>query len=449
MSSQTTFTRLHRPLGVRVYNAAARLLHKAGVPVGRLDVESLTAAARKKTGLDAFGEDGFREGLQRMLASYNEEAALTPAGRGLMRLNILGLLKNRLMIENEIRRDPGIVEQPVRRPLIIAAMPRTGTTLLYNLLSQDPKSRPLLTWEALFPVPRERERAKDPDPRIRRTALIIKTLYGLAPHLRTIHPTDPEGPEECSRLLMNTFVTSYALLEGRLPRYTEWLTQVPQETLDTAYRHYYRQLQLLQRQRPPRGHWLLKSPAHVFGVQSLLDVFPDACIVQIRRDPGEVLASTCSLFATYRGIFSDDIRTEHIGREVGTLFAEGLRRSAAARHHAEPGRVLDLEYRDLVADPIGTIRGIYDHFGYEYSPSLEQGAKGWCAHNPKDKHGKHHYTLEEFGLDRAEVARIFEAFDDANGSQAPERARVAPPHGSRRPSACIARRSDYDETVGP
>jgi hypothetical protein len=400
-------TRPYRPLSVRVFNTVGNLLGRFGVRGASLDESSLLAAARRITRLEDFGDESFREPLRVLLRAYDEEAELHRAGRWLVRLSTLALLCNRLRLQHELSTHPEILDVPVRRPLFVAGLPRTGTTLLYNLLAQDPAARPLLMWEAVFPAERPHEKGRQPDPRIRLTAGVVGVLRRLAPTLSTVHPIDASGPEECSRLLMNTFVTSYAVMENYVPSYYRWLLDQPEPVFARAYRHYYQQLQLLQWQRPPVGHWVLKSPAHQFGLGALMHVFPDAAVVQIHRDPHKVVPSLCSLFAVYQGISSDRVRNEQLGPQVLEICVECLRRAHRACASVTPGRVLNLRYAELVADPAGNMRRVYEHFGYPLPDDFAQRATAWVTHNPKDKHGRHVYDLAQFGLTPAMVDRAF------------------------------------------
>jgi hypothetical protein len=401
--------RPYRTLGIRVFNAVSRALGRLGLPGASLDEESLLAAARRLTGLQEFGDESFREPLGVLLRAYNEESELNPAGRWLVRISTLTLLCNRLRVHDQLSQHPDILDTPVRRPLFVAGLPRTGTTLLYNLLAQDPAARPLLMWEAVFPAERKRKPTAA-DSRLRITKTITRTLTHLAPQLPAVHPIEPEGPEECSRLLMNTFVTSYALMENYVPSYYRWLASQPEEVFDRAYRDYYQQLQLLQWQRPPRGHWVLKSPAHLFALGSLMRTFPDAAIVQIHRDPHKVVPSLCSLFAVYQGITSDRVRSRMLGPEILELCVEELRRGSLACQSVAPGRVLNLRYAELVADPAAAVRNVYEHFNYPLPDDFDRRAVAWVQHNPKDKHGKHVYDLAQFGLTPAMIDEALETY---------------------------------------
>lgn len=389
-----------------------------------LDEESLLASARRLTRMEDFGDEGFREPFRVLLRAYNEEAELTPSGRWMARLSTLALLCNRLRIQDAVTRHPEILDTPIRRPVFVAGLPRTGTTLLYNVLAQDPAARPLLMWESIFPCARAEKDWNNPAPRIRAARWVVKWLVHLAPGLPSVHPLDAEGPEECIRLLMNTFVTSYALMEYHVPSYYRWLQAQPAEVFEWAYRDYYRQLQVLQWQRPVPGHWLLKSPAHLYTLPALMKVFPDAAVIQTHRDPHKVVPSLCSLFAVYRGIGSDAVRNRRLGPELLEICADMLQRGRSACAPGESARILNLHYAQLVADPIAAARSVYEHFGYALPADLDRRVAEWVAKNPKDKHGKHVYDLAQFGLTAEAIDRVLGGYC-REYEIAPEKSRMA------------------------
>jgi hypothetical protein len=224
----------------------------------------------------------------------------------------------------------------------------------------------------------------------------------LAPAVRKIHDIDPEGPEECRTLLQNTFVFPLQLS----PIYREWYLRQPAEVIEAAYREYRQQLQLLHWQRPHDGHWLLKSPAHSYAIDALLTLFQDAAIILIHRDPYRSIPSMCSFLGLVHHLMTDEANTgDPNGRGalaplVLKWAAEGLRRTEAARAHAEPGRIYDMYYHELVADPLGAVRRMYAHFGYAYTREFETRATAWLKEHPQHKDGQHQYELEQFGLDR-------------------------------------------------
>jgi hypothetical protein len=315
---------------------------------------------------------------------------------------------NRLLIANELKRRPEILQGPIRRPIFIASLPRTGTTFLHRLLAQDPNARALLLWEALMPARRPAVIDGGRDRRLKTAQRLAKVLTVMFPGSRKIHELDPEGPEECGALLQNTGFNA-----GQVsPIYREWFLRQPAEVLEAAYREYRQQLQLLHWQRPHDGHWLLKCPGHSYAIEALLTVFPDAAVVLTHRDPSRAIGSMCSLLGVVHHLMTDDSTTEDptrrgaVGPLVVSWVAEALRRVEAARAHAEPGRIYDVRYQDLVADPLAVVQRMYAHFGYPYTEEFEERALAWLKEHPQNKHGAHRYESEEWGVDR-------QAIDDA------------------------------------
>jgi len=399
-----TFVRPHRPRLVRLLNWIGRHVWRPNAS-RQLAEASILAAARRRTGLADFGDARFRVPLARLLQSYRDDARLHPVGRVMARHRCVVLATNRLRIQRDLTEHPEILETPIRWPLFVLGLPRTGTTLLYGLLSQDPCTRPLLTWQTFWPSPPPGTVDGRPDPRIKRARRAVRAMHRLAPQLPIMHPMDPEGPEECTFLMANTFVSFAFLMSGDLAGYEQWLWESGPEFLPWAYDYYRRLLQLLQWRRPPR-RWVLKSPVHLFSLGALLAAFPDGRVVQTHRDPAKVIPSGCSLFAVTRGMFTDEVRPEALGPQFAEGCAKALGRAMAARDHA-PGRVCDVQYADLVADPIGTVHRIYRHFGDEVPAAMEPAMQRWMAQNPRNKHGVHRYDLEQFGLNRAQIDGLF------------------------------------------
>lgn len=388
-------------------NALGRGLARIGVRPS-LEEESLLRAARRVTRLSDFGDEEFRAPLRRLLQSYEEEAPLSPTGRLLKRIDLVDMLANRLRVQRVTTRRPEILEEPVRSPLIVTGLPRTGTTLLQRLLSLDPDARPLLTWEAMWPAPVSRRRTGREDTRIRHARRLVWMARRFLPGIDRIHPLDPEGPEECTRLLDSSFRWGYFAVENRLPGYAAWLESEGPDVMVPAYRWYATQLQVLQSQRASAGRWVLKSPAHLGILPALLSVIPDARVVVTVRDPRETVASACSLFALLYGTTAADARTGRIGPGVAASLARDLTRGleTAAR---EPEQVRVVRYEDLVDRPVETLREIHAGFGIPFPAALESAARAWLEANPQGRHGIHHYDLESYGLDEETVVRLFEA----------------------------------------
>lgn len=402
------------PSWVRLINLAGAGLRRFGLRPA-LDPNSLMAEARRRAGLDDWGGEGFREGLARLVDAFERQAGAHTFGRLYFRETCVRLLINRLKIQDDLRRLPEIAAVPIRRPLFVTGFPRSGTTLLHRLLAEDPSARSMPFWEALEPSPPPRPETRRTDPRIARARRTTRMLYRLAPGMEAIHLFEAETPEECNALFSHDFAAAMLGFMFDVPDYMLWLGERDHAE---SYRYYHRQLQLLALH--VRGdHWVLKSPAYLFALDSVLEEFPDAAVVQTHRDPKQVVPSLASLAAAFRGIVTDRIDLRTLGAEFLEAMAQGIERAMAARESADPSRFFDASYPSFVADPVGTIRAIYEHFGYDYTAEFEDRMRRYLAENPRGKHGVHRYSLDQFGLSPEEVDARFTPYDDWLATHAP------------------------------
>jgi len=397
--SMSTLSDIRLPAPVRLANAIGTALRRAGLPLFRLDPDVLLETAARRTGLADFGDDCFREPLRRLIESLESEARLTPLGRYAARADLLRLLENRLRMRDEMRRHPEMCEAEIRAPLFILGLPRTGTSILHELLAQDPDNRVPMSWEVMYPWPPPESATYDTDPRIEQTDRHLNGIDRLIPSFKSIHPMGARLPQECVALTAHDFATMVYHTTHNVPSYQRWLEQAD---LVPVYRSHRRQLQYLQWRCPAR-RWVLKSPGHLWALDALLQVYPDARIVQTHRDPLEVLASLVSLIRVLRRIATDHVDPLEIGRDWAVRLAAGLNKTMAVRAGGalRPEQVFDLDFRSFVGNEIASIRRIYSHFGMELSDEAEARMRRFLADNPRDKHGTHRYALEQFGLDPA------------------------------------------------
>ena len=367
-----------------------------------LNAEGLLEKAAAQTGLTDFGDDSYREPYNILLQSLQDEACLNTQGVILMQRTILRLLTNRLRTEEAFTSYPEMAETPIERPLYILGFPRTGTTLLHNLLSCDPASRWLRLWEGLYPAPAPE--SLDDDPRVAKSKEFVTGFEKIAPLLASAHKLNATGPEECLWLIEHTFADFIFELRANIPSYSRWLSE--HEAEPVWYLYYRRQLQMLS-WKCRGSHWVCKAPRHLSGLSGLLSVFPDARIVQTHRSAESVLPSICSLCEITRSAASNLVDKEAIGKHWHQRLLEVGIRSAEVRSASDAEQFIDVQYNDLVTDPIGTVHRIYEHHGYSYSDSFENRMKLWLADNRQYKHGPHRYSLEEFGLDAEVVRRDF------------------------------------------
>jgi hypothetical protein len=396
------------PLAFRVVNRAGGRLRALGLPVGRLDASAILAAARRRTGLEDLGDGPVHEGYPRLVESLEREADLTPMGRLIARRELDRVLENRLRLVDAWRRHPEIEAEPVRAPIVIVGLPRTGTSILHELLAQDPASRVPRTWEVMWPWPPPEAAHRDDDPRIARAARHFRGIDRALPDMKKMHAMGARLPQECVVLMAHDCATIMHHTTHDVPSYQRWL-----EGLDfrPVYASHKRQLQYLQ-WRDPGERWVLKSPGHLWALAALLAVYPDARIVQTHRDPLRVAASLVSLVTYLRGLASASPDPRRVAADWAPRLAAGLEHTIDVRDRGllPPARVFDVPFSDLVGNELATIERLYAHFGLTLGGAAADAMRAYLARNPKGKHGAHRYDLAAAGLDVAEERRRFRRY---------------------------------------
>jgi len=401
------------PLALRLLNAFGGAVRATGLPFVSLDPESLLERARRATGLTDFGDECFRRPFAVLLQAFEDEAALTALGRIAARTDIQRLLENRLHMVDEHKRHPEMAGGEIGAPLFIVGLPRTGTSILHELMGQDPANRVPMTWEVMYPWPPPERATFDADPRIAAVEKHFSQVDRIMPDFKAMHPMGAQLPQECVALTAHDFASMIFSTTHRVPSYQAWLDSAD---LGFVYAGHRRQLQYLQ-WRCPGDRWVLKSPGHLWALEPLLAEYPDAQIVQTHRDPLKVIASLASLVATLRGMASDRIDQREIALEWSATLARGLESSVAARNRLrlDESRVLDVYFGDFIRDEVGTVKRIYAHFGRSLSAEAEGRMRAFLAANPADKHGAHRYTLADAGLDPAEERRRYAVYQERFG----------------------------------
>ena len=369
-----------------------------------LSFDGLLDDARAATDLEDFGDPSFREGLGVLLETY-EAAGLRPGGRKRTRARLLQLLANRLKIERAWAQRPEIRERALRSPVYLTGLPRTGTSTLFNLVAQDPASRPLLLWEGVCPDPLDAGGGAaapyaggEPDPRMAMIQAGLDADRARNPDFDKIHFARADGPEECVLLLAHTFRDVQLGIEPLLQPYGAWFER---QDLRAPYAYYADLLRLLDWQRPGE-RWLLKSPAHLWALDAIVGLFPDACIVQTHRDPAEVIPSYCSMMQALMSIRAA-VDPRELGPVVLEYLARSLERGLALRERCDPARFVDVDYRAFVAAPVAEVARVYERFRLPFADDLERAMQRFLDENPQGKHGAHHYALEDYGLTAAAV----------------------------------------------
>jgi len=375
-----------------------------------LDVDRLEAAAVEAAGSNDFGSASYRDGLEVLVGSLNHEAQLSELGVAALGAQITGMLTNRLRVVAWRRHHPDVADEHIEAPLVVIGLPRTGTTLLSALLGCDPHRRPLVRWESADCIPPPEAATFHTDPRIEATRAGMTMLDAINPGFKAIHHDPADGPTECVTLLAQHFVSTLWETLANMPAYGEWLLAVDESD---AYAYHHDVLQVLQSRAP--GRWSLKSPHHGLAVRELRAQYPDARAVVTHRDPVTVIASVCSLIQSLSSTFSDADHTKYIAAHWPDVAEVIVTRIAAFRdEHGDDG-FLDVQYPDLMADPIGVVRAIYAWEGTEYTPEAEAAMRAYVTDNQQGKFGRHEYSLEPFGLDADELTERFAPYVERFG----------------------------------
>lgn len=376
-----------------------------------LEPEALVADAASRTGLDDFGGESWREGYRVFLEALEKEAQLTLVGRVLARSDVVNWLENRLRITEVLKRHPEIGEEALEQPIFITGLPRTGTSLLHELLACDPGARVPLAWEVRHPCPPPRASTRDTDPRIARADLEIRLWCEIVPEYDSMHELGARVPVECIQITAHEFRSDE--LSGRhlVPTYAAWLAGAD---LAPAYAFHRRMLQLLQ-WKTPGERWVLKAPSHLGALRALLAVYPDARIVQTHRDPLRVMASVASILYSTAFVRSDAVDPEQVLQWFTGETCRALLDGATALRETEtlpPDQVFDVCYGDLMADPIGAIAGIYHHFAIPFRAEAESRMRATLAAKPQGRHGLHRYEFGHTGFDREAERRRFADYQE-------------------------------------
>lgn len=406
----------HRPFPVKTINFAGRAAHALGVQPVPLDPDAITKKAIKKAGSSDFGGDDFREGLTRFLQSAEREGELTLLGRLMVQSYATDNLVNRLRVVEWRKKHPAVEKEEIVRPIFIIGLPRTGTTILHSVLEQDPANRSPLSWEVQHPVPPATPRTWDRDPRIATMQKRLDQLFQLVPGFEAMHPMSATSPEECVAIFTQCFRSEQLQVQFNVPSYQAW---VDDADMRSTYEYHKRFIQHLQSGGVRGGRWVMKSPAHLNQIDTLLEVYPDARIVHTHRDPIKVCASVASLTAMLRGAGTDRLDLHEIGRQQLAWWAKLVDVALEQRKRfADRGdQFFDVKLRETVAAPLDVVRRMYSHFGFELSGEVEAKMRRFMAKNTRDKHGSHSYAPEDFGIDPVRDREPFEEYIEHFGLQ--------------------------------
>ncbi len=365
--------------------------------------DEVIAEAREQTGFSEFGEPPYREGLEVLLETYDRNVR-DPEGRQRCRQRVVTQLATRLKCENAFRTIPEYADEEITAPIFVTGLPRSGTSALLNLLVSAPENRGLLQWEVQFPDPWPGSKPGEEDPRYPYLAKALEASRDS--EFAKIHYIDADTPEECVLLHAYAFTGVQLGFEIMLEPWRSWLLQ---QDLVPMYAYQKRQMQMLS-WRSPGGQWMLKAPAHMWGIDAILEVFPDARFIWCHRDPQKVVPSINSMNKVVMGMYAGDhshLDAGEIGRAVMDWYAMSLEKGLAMRDRLPPELFVDCSQAEFVDDPMGVVQKVYDAFGMALSEDTRAALQAHVDDNPKGKHGKHEYDLAAYGLTSELIAQRF------------------------------------------
>jgi hypothetical protein len=378
-----------------------------------LTVDAVLSAARERAGLDDFGERDFEQRLAVWLQATQEDPTLGPAGRLRVFSDCVRYATSRLRMQDLAQRHPESLDVEIREPIIIAGLPRSGTTHLLNLIAADERLRCLPYWESLepFPVPGEVPGDDGVDPRLARCRASFAVEDGLLPHLRAMHYMTPEHVHEEIELQGIDFGSYILEWIACVPRWRDYYLEHDQRN---SYAFLRRALGMLQWLRGP-DRWILKSPQHLEQIGPLYEAFPDATVVFTHRDPVSVIASAVTMNA-----YGSRLRCSYVDMgAIGSYWVDRVERllRACVRDRAlvPPEKSLDVVFHEFMADDIATVENVYALAGLPMTDAARQSLKRFMDDNERSKYGRVVYDLKgDFGIDpdalRERFSFYFEAF---------------------------------------
>ena len=370
---------------------------------------ALTDEARRRTGLDDFGTNAFAEPMRVLLDSIVNEANLSDIGRYIQAENIVTMLSTRLRTVEAVKQHPEILDEKVTVAATIVALHRTGSTLTHRMLSSAPSMTALTWWEAQYPCSFPGEERGQPLERRRAAQERLDSWLQAMPDLMSIHPMDLDQPDEETTIMEAAFAGLSPESFLRVPTYAKWSAQADHSH---AYEDLRTSLKFLQWQDASRKgkSWILKTPSHLTAPEALAKAFPETLIVMTHRDPLKTTPSFCSMSYTLQTMQANAVDPAALGAHWSKRLAALMDRLLEARARIGEDRFLDLRYEDLVADPLGAARKVYDRIGREMTAADETAMRTWLAANGRDNRPSHQYSLEQFGLSADQLKDDFATY---------------------------------------
>ncbi len=365
-------------------------------------IDQLHDEAMRSTGLSDFGDPRYQGALQTLLRGYDEESRLGPEGRESNWEALRGQLVSRLRSNARFEEHADRLRYAIERPIVITGMSRTGTTALHKLLAADPDSQSLEYWLGSEPDVRPPRTTWPTHPGYRAAEDSIRRIYAHTPEIEKIHSMQPDEADECRLLFLQDFLGFTYSMNATLPSYEDWLLE---QDMRAPYLRYRDNLKLIGAAEPEK-RWVLKNSSHLWALEDLFTALPGACVVHTHRHPGELIPSISSLVHRMRNIYEPGAPKHVVGHQMMNLWARVLEMNMRSRR-AMDLRVFDLHFETFNADPIGSVRAIYDFFDLRWTERAERDVRAWADENRRGQHGEHRYSAEEYGLSEALIEERF------------------------------------------
>lgn len=387
-----------RPWNYNVINRTLKFCETAGWKDKNISVKNvLDRAGEFAQSLTNFPSGIHEEGLERLVWGINNEAQLDSLGTYMAFTDLVKWVSSHIELSQAQKFSSLDQINLPEQQLFILSFPRTGSTLLHNLLALDPMSRSPRLWEVLYPTPYPKIQNYESDPRIETTRQWLASLDNIAPLARAIHPMEATLPDECHYLLQGDFTSPIYCLYFNIPSYWKWLTALDENQCEEIFQRYEKYVKYLCYEVTGQ-RWVSKGAAiHMFFAPVLNKVFPFSNVVRLKRNPEQSIPSLASLITSYRKIYCPNANLNEIGKFSLDLFREAVYRTARNSTSCLSS-LIDIEYQDLVDDPINTLKSIYDRFGYEITDSLLVDWRTYLESHGKDKLPRHRYDSDIFGI---------------------------------------------------
>lgn len=397
---------LNRPPMVRVINGVGSALSAVGVKAPEFSIRAIERAAIKTAGHDDFGSDSYLAGLEPLLYSLEHEAKLHQLGRLVLHRQTVSALASRLAIVAWEKANPELAKAEIKAPMVVMGLPRTGTTILYEMLAADPSARAPLTWECRdFALAHEAAADPENDPRIEKLGRQMAQVDKMMPGFTAIHHFGPFIPTECIGLTLLDIASEQLCALAWLPTYRKFLIE---NSFDSAYHWHKRGLRYLQATQPDKT-WVLKTPMHAGYLPAFFAEYPDAQLIHTHRDPLSTSASVASLYNVSRSGWSDHVDVKAYAPQDAAYYAEMTQRVTAfrANNPDKESQFCDIGFKDFMSDPMPQIRKIYSSFRRDLTDATFNAIDSYLKNRPQDKYGRHKYDPADFGFSREGVDKEF------------------------------------------